>query len=126
MTFQTIASSYVSHRKTVNKLQMLGARAHKQLKQASKKARDGEMSISAQAYHGILHDGDINFDLTVFSEVLPEAKKLFKIMLTKSNSICYRSKRGENNFLTGNCNIFKSFDQKVRDSHCQTKITQNL
>jgi hypothetical protein len=33
---------------------------------------------------------------------------------------------GGEQFLTENCNIFKSFDQKVSDSHCQTKITQNL
>jgi hypothetical protein len=33
------------------------------------------MSISAQAYHDILQDDDFNFDLTVFSEVLQEAKE---------------------------------------------------
>lgn len=78
MTFQTIASSYVSQERTVNTLQMFGATAHKKLKKGIEEARDRDMSISAQAYHDILQDGDFNFDLTVFSEVLPETKKTFK------------------------------------------------
>jgi hypothetical protein len=36
------------------------------------------MSISAQVYHNFLQDGDFNFDLTVLSEVLPDAKKTFQ------------------------------------------------
>jgi hypothetical protein len=39
MTFQTIASSYVSQRRIVNTLQLLGATAPKQLKQASEEAK---------------------------------------------------------------------------------------
>jgi hypothetical protein len=54
---------------------MLGARAHKLLKQASEEARDGEMSISARLYHDILQDCDFNFDLTVFSEVPSEERE---------------------------------------------------
>jgi hypothetical protein len=48
-----------------------------------------EMCISTHEYYDILQDVDYNFYFKVFSGVLQQATKRFKIMETKSNDVSY-------------------------------------